>query len=303
MATTKKPTQTQTKPRPNQAMDQPHHGHDERAVAKRPPREIVPAELAEMMKADAGAGIEEANTDAFAMPFIRILQDLSPQVKSKMDGYIEGAKPGMIFNTATKELNDSKELWVVPCYFQQAFIEWKSRDEGGGFVAAHPPGTPLANPANHVRDGAKMLLKNGNELMDTRQHFVLVLNEEGTGAEPALLAFTSAGIKDSRLWMSRIQKANAQGFASFAYKYRLEVVERANDQGQWFAFEVKEAEMLTSPRLYAEARAFWHAMKQGSAKVNYNELQTAGQEELKTVGKGSTRFRDPVPGDLDDNDV
>ena len=49
------------------------------------------------------AGMGTENLDAgSALPFIRILQDLSPQLKPNKDEYVEGSKAGDLFFNKTK---------------------------------------------------------------------------------------------------------------------------------------------------------------------------------------------------------
>ena len=55
---------------------------------------------------DLSKGFENMTQDDLALPFIRILGQLSPQVTQGDAKYIEGAKPGMIYNTVTSELYD-----------------------------------------------------------------------------------------------------------------------------------------------------------------------------------------------------
>ncbi|HET8689559.1 MAG TPA: hypothetical protein VFM18_23360, partial [Methanosarcina sp.] len=62
--------------------------------------------------ADAGMGMEGADKTSFAIPFLTMLQGLSPQVES-----VEGAKPGKFINTITNELFD--EVLVIPCAYQR----------------------------------------------------------------------------------------------------------------------------------------------------------------------------------------
>jgi len=67
-----------------------------------------------------GAGFEDTTTEDFAMPFLGILQDLSPAVK---DGIVEGAKIGMFINTATNELYDGeKGIRAIPCFLLSIFF-------------------------------------------------------------------------------------------------------------------------------------------------------------------------------------
>ena len=49
------------------------------------------------------------------IPFIRLIQAMSPQLSKKKTEYIEGASQGDAFNTVTKELWDGeKGLTVIP---------------------------------------------------------------------------------------------------------------------------------------------------------------------------------------------
>lgn len=253
-----------------------------KGVAVRASRDVATmaddAELLAQIAADSGAGFEEATRDAYAVPFLRVLQDLSPQVKKKMAGYVEGAAPGMIYNTVTKEVFTA--LRVIPCYYSQAFIEWIPRTDkaaGGGnkgFVAAHPATTPLVHKC--VREGSRNMLPNGHELQDTRQHFVLFVREDGT-IDQGMIAMASTQLKVSRRWMSQMksQLVNVGGrqipAPMFAYSYLLASEEEANDQGSWYSWTVNDAERITDPDTYSRARAFRDSMLSGKVKVNYEE--------------------------------
>ena len=59
---------------------------------------------------DVSKGFENMTQDDMALPFVRILGQLSPQVTDGDAKYIEGAKPGMIYNTVTSELYDGKKV-------------------------------------------------------------------------------------------------------------------------------------------------------------------------------------------------
>ena len=53
------------------------------------------------MQADEGKGLEGADKDSFATPFLAVLQAQSPQV---VDATIEGIKAGLFINSITNEL-------------------------------------------------------------------------------------------------------------------------------------------------------------------------------------------------------
>ncbi len=230
-------------------------------------------------------GFEEASSAAYAIPFLRVLQDLSPQVKSKMPGYIKGAKPGQIFNTASKTLYD--RIRVVPCYFQQTQIEWIPRNSGGtggGFVAAHPATTPLLQRVTRDEKTGRNVLPNGHDLMDTRSHFVLILNEDGT-TEGALIAMSSTGLKVSRTWMTQMKVACApskqfpRGLPMFAHSYELWTEEQANEKGQWSNWVVGNREDVPSIEVFEEAQKFASMAADGSkVKVDYNDLRDESEK-------------------------
>ena len=60
--------------------------------------------VAGMFEQDASQGLENMAQDDLALPFLRILGQLSPQVNKRDPKYVEGAEPGMIYNTVTHEL-------------------------------------------------------------------------------------------------------------------------------------------------------------------------------------------------------
>ena len=63
-----------------------------------------------MFEADAGIQTGVITQEDLALPFLKILGQLSPEVNKRDGKYVEGAEPGMIFNSVTGELfNGEKE--------------------------------------------------------------------------------------------------------------------------------------------------------------------------------------------------
>ena len=65
-----------------------------------------------MFEADANMGAQNISQEDLALPFLKILGQLSPEVNKRDGKYVEGAEPGKIINTVTNELYD--KLSVVP---------------------------------------------------------------------------------------------------------------------------------------------------------------------------------------------
>ena len=57
----------------------------------------------------AGEGFSEVTTSDLAIPFLRILANVSPQVNKREGAYVEGAEAGMIYNTVQNEVYDGVE--------------------------------------------------------------------------------------------------------------------------------------------------------------------------------------------------
>ena len=58
----------------------------------------MPEEMLGAFMEDAGAGTENIGADDMKIPFIRVLQPVSPQLKKKDSAHIPGAEAGDIFD-------------------------------------------------------------------------------------------------------------------------------------------------------------------------------------------------------------
>ena len=77
------------------------------------------------------------------IPFIRLIQAMSPQLSKKKTEYIEGASQGDAFNTVTKERWDGETgLTVIVCVQTTKYLEFVPRESGGGF---HPSRLKIAD--------------------------------------------------------------------------------------------------------------------------------------------------------------
>lgn len=181
----------------------------------------------------SGQGFEGADKDSYAIPFLRVLQVGSPQVNEDEASYIEGAKPGMFFNTITGQLY-GKELTVIPVSYSRSFIEWKPNR--GGFVKDHGNNPTVLDRITSIDDKHNSILENGNIIQDTRTHTVLLADDPFSG--PVILSMTSTGIKHSRKWMTlmngvRIPNTNKQA-PMFACIWKIGTVKNENDDGKWY---------------------------------------------------------------------
>ena len=58
-------------------------------------------------------GAQNISQEDLALPFLKILGQLSPEVNKRDGKYVEGAEPGKIINTVTNQLYDTIQCNTV----------------------------------------------------------------------------------------------------------------------------------------------------------------------------------------------
>jgi len=229
--------------------------------------------LTSMFEEDALSGFEGMNQDDFALPFLRLLTNTSPEV-----GEVDGAMPGMIYNTVTGELYDGKKgIEVIPVAYVRQYIEWAPRGSGSGAPVAMYPATSDVLSRTHREPGDnKDYLDNGNYIENTANHYVMVVNSEGT-PEPALISMKSTQLKKSRKWNSMMQSVKVAGKNGlftppmYSQMYRLTTVPESNDKGKWFGWEVERIGPVEDAGIYQAAKAFATSVNAGEVKVKHQD--------------------------------
>lgn len=250
---------------------------------------------------DAGSGFETTTQSDLSIPFLSILQALSPVVT---EGEIEGAKVGQLYNTVTKELIDgSAGINFLPCHKENAYVEWVPRSSGGGFVALHEASSDVVKAAIAAAGGkknSKLVLENGNELIETYYMYGLVLNEEGNESTGfAVLSFTSTKIKPYRDWTTSMYTLKGKP-PLFANRAVIKTTKQKNDHGTFYNFRVEPlkstwVESLINPveenALLQEAKGFREMVTSGLAKADFNsEKAASGGDDAATVGADGIPF-------------
>jgi hypothetical protein len=228
------------------------------------------------MSSDIGAGFEHVRADDLAIPFVTILQGLSPQVAQG----VEGARPGRFYNTVTGEIFDYVDL--IPCGFTKMWVEWRSRDIGGGFVRQHPTDELMATATRDEKNYD--ILPNGNHLIPTAYHYCLLVDAAGV-PHRVVLGLTRVQLKKSRKWMSRQQDqrlpigpngavAPAPTFG-FLYRCTTEMEHmRQNANQTYYTWVFGEAQRLTFRDLYLAGRAFHQEVEAGKVTVTPPDPET-----------------------------
>jgi hypothetical protein len=229
-----------------------------------------------------GAGLEEVRTEDLSIPFLRILAQLSPQVNKRDGKYIQGAEPGMMFNTVTNELFDGeKGVLVIPAYYHRKYIEWVPKEKGGGFKGSYDTDNPIVKRTTKNERGED-ILPNGNLLSNTAQFFILLLTE--SGPQRCLLAMSSTQLKRARKWLSVINNIIERGkdgkmftMPMMSHIYRVRTVEERNDKGSWFGYDITMERRLSlrdeeDAMLFAMAMEFNKGVRTGEVQVKESDL-------------------------------
>ena len=224
---------------------------------------------------DAAKGFENMTQEDMALPFVRILGQLSPQVTEGDAKHIDGAKPGMIYNTVTSDCFDGKVgIKVIPCYYKKDFPEWSDRGDGPGApVAVHLPNSPVIQTGK--RDGSKIRLPNGNYLEETASYYVLIQNKAG-GMSPALITMKSTQLNVSKKWNSMMKTIQIpDGKGGFAIPpmhgvvYNMQSVLQKNDKGSWYGWSVTQDRIMgqEDKTLYLTAKDFNTSVAKGNVQT------------------------------------
>jgi hypothetical protein len=218
--------------------------------------------------AEKNSGFENMTSDDVALPFLAILQALSPQVRGL--NKIEGASEGDFYNTVTQEIYKGS-IKIVPCAFKKAYVEWTPREQGGGYVKEHPSSDIIAMTKKDEK--GRDVLANGNLIVTTAYHFVLILKESGT-IERAIISFTSTQLKKSRRWNSQMMNLqlklpNGQLIRPpmYSHTYCAKTISESNDLGQWSGWEITSPQLIDDARVYTLAKSFSDDCLKGAVKV------------------------------------
>jgi hypothetical protein len=252
----------------------------------------------------AGGGLEGARTDMLKLPFIAILQGLSPQITK---GLIAGAKVGDIVNTVTNELYAPKPgINFIVSYTKDLWTEWLPNR--GGLVDRHEHDSDVVKTATHSKsefgaDIYKTLA--GNDLVRTIYVYGLVVEYEADGKTvasyfPAVISFSVTKMKVWSAWYTRLhglKLRTSQGlrtYPTFAHVFTLgstlETSKKSKkDYMNWTVPEYRggsaeAARLSVKDQLFQEAFRLGEAIKAGTADASMESEGNQGSTEH--VGNG-----------------
>jgi hypothetical protein len=227
-----------------------------------------------LFEADANQGTQNISQEDLALPFLKILGQLSPEVNKRDGKYVEGAEPGKIINTVTNQLFDT--LQVVPVFYKRQYIEWQDRGTSTGApVAIHEADSDIVSQTTRGKD-YKDRLPNGNYLENTASHFVLTV---GDNPSTALISMKSTQLKVSRKWNSMMMGIKMQGKnglftpPTYSHIYNLSTVQMSNDKGTWFGWDVAKVGPVEDKNVYDMAKTFAESVGKGEVQTKHENQE------------------------------
>lgn len=185
--------------------------------------------------------VDDFSSQDLAIPYLVLLQSLSPQVQKRRPEYVQGAEPGMIYNTVTNEVFHHIE--VVPCRFQRRYVAWRVRSEGGGIVQDYGSDPTVYESIKPDSQGRRMLDQGVEVTVSAVYHVLYHSNDDW---HPAVISMSSSQWRKARRWNSLITGLRHNGIKLpiFARIYVLSSVEESNPNGTWFGWHIEGGRIL-----------------------------------------------------------
>lgn len=240
---------------------------------------------------DAGRGWQNTDQEHFKVPFLNQVQNTSAEIIKGDPKYIEGAEPGMYFNSVSRMLYQGTEIFLVPCYTKHHYTEWPPR--GGGNSAPlgiHAIRSEVVLKAKQ-RAGEEtgetwkdLKTEKGNTLDETFEIYALRLDDpdDEEPAEMLVLSFSRTKIKRYKDIMTTLRSFKGSGkIPLFAHRLRMFSTDEKGSEGPYKnvrlepAVEKKiETSLIppTSPLLEA-GRTFEEMVSSGDVQADYESTK------------------------------
>ncbi len=235
---------------------------------------------------------DEVEAHELSIPFFSILQSNSPEVEEQT---IEGAKPGMIFNTVTKELYENG-IYVLPVKKDYKFVQWVPRLRGGGFVNSHDPKGELVAASIKANDGSvfgNLTIQGENgqdDLVETK--FMNIMHYDPHTAMPlgfGIISFSKTKIKPYNDWITSMRLITPKVKHRITIGAKIGTVKQTNPKGTFYNFHIVSAgsswkeSLMERPRMDAvllEAKGFQDMLKSGMATPDFGSTKADDGDDV-----------------------
>lgn len=242
--------------------------------------------------ADAGATQDMAATD-LKLPFIKIVQDLTPEANKKLPTYVEGCESGMMMDSNSGELISGETgILFVPFAFTHDVTEWKPKR--GGLAALHGKDESLFKTTRR-NDQNEDILPNGNSLLLSYVYYGLRIIEDEQAVAPVVLAWSKTALKHARAWNTTLStgrvKWQGKVFVPAYYfnTYRITTtIETDGGTNAWYVPKPrlagptvelgKQFPLLNGLEVYNEAKKMREMWDAGNVQADMSQMANQTQE-------------------------
>jgi len=255
-----------------------------------------------------GSGFENQTAADTTVPFLGLLQALSPQIKP--DG-VKGAQQGMLINTVSEQLFSGDEgVLFVPSTTEHCYVEWVPIKKGGGFVGRHELGSDVVVKALDKFSFNELETDAGNDLIETFYVYGVLCPEDAL-PQPIVIAITSTKIGVYKKWMGKLRSyvhvlddgVTTQIPPLFSHLTRITSKTQVNSAGQEsynIVFtpavdgDVRESLIGPADPRFQAAFAFGKMQAGGEAKVDFSKSQGGGDEKSGPPSADDLNSETPV---------
>jgi len=228
----------------------------------------------------ANEGFENLDARDFVIPFLRVLQKMTPQADEDSVEYVEGAQPGLFFNTVNQKVY-GKTLSVIPLTFKKTWLEWGPNR--GGLIARHEPFSIKVNRTDfsHWRP----MENPENSIVETMLFFCLLIDHLSDG--PLVFPLSKTGVKHGRNWNTQIMMTRlpaGQRAPYYSSVWKLETVLNKNDMGSWYQIggkktAVSRVRFITHQEFIEFVSPIKDSIQQVVSQIDFTQIEDASVKD------------------------
>lgn len=238
-------------------------------------KEIVKNDLPkhlQNMDMENGRGSENVTHDDLVVPRIAQAQALSACIKKKDDMYIEGIEVGDLYNNVTRE-HYGNTIDICPVSFIKEYVIWQDPKAGGGFFGSYGTEAEAEEALALIEDVNTDTL----EIVDTAQHFCLIVHADGR-IEEAVLSLSKSKMKVSRQLNSLVRM---NGGDRFSRVYRIRSMDDTNNANQEYSNITVANVGYATEEVYTKAEDLYEAIASGNVSADTtSETSEASSEPV-----------------------
>jgi|SaaInlLV_10m_DNA_4_1040232.scaffolds.fasta_scaffold17001_2 hypothetical protein len=216
----------------------------------------------------SGRGFDEMDADDYIVPYVKMMQPLSPEIDEDDPKFVETAGKGDLLNSLSG-YNYGDKLKFIPIMFKKRRIYWKDRSDGGGIICGSmnskqpDMGDMIADSCRRcpkskwTKDDKENSVPPACTLIYTFPAVVLGLSAKDIGNKIVAVSFMNTS---SNAGKELANMAKFSGGDIFARPYLLETKKEKNDKGTYYVLTTKLAGLLTAEE-YADAEKVWDMLK------------------------------------------